>query len=101
MSALRIAYTCDRQALSARQNASICSLPRCGEVSAQSSFLSTLDESRLVFQDGESLLQPGNLSFPARLSLLVCLWLGNAPVLDFAIVVHYCAELGVCGLAVR
>merc|ERR1719221_1219603 len=90
---LKRAYTCN-------QTASMYSLPRCDEVSTQGPLLSALDKRRLIFQDGESLLQSVNLSFPACLSLLVCLWLGNAPVLNFTVIVHYCAEFGVGGLAV-
>merc|ERR1740138_384463 len=50
------------------------------------STLAMLHKSCLRLQDLQSLFQSLDLSFTASFTLLVCLWLGNAAILDFAVI---------------
>merc|ERR1719456_1458275 len=60
-----------------------------------------LDEGSLIFQDGQSLLEPGNFCLAASLPVLASLWLGNALVLNFLEVLVDCSELGLDVFLVR
>merc|ERR1719150_3555986 len=62
--------------------------------------LASLGQGSLIFQDGESLLQTINLCSTSTLALLVRLWLGDASILDLAVVLQDGAQLGVFRLSV-
>merc|ERR1719198_298247 len=63
-------------------------------------FAAALHKGCLALEDGESFLEAVDLGLAACLALFVGLGLGNAPLLDLAVVFHDCRELCVGGVAV-
>merc|ERR1712113_1291656 len=61
----------------------------------------SLNEGSFILKDGESLFQSTNLCLAPSLALCISLWLSNAPVLDFAVVLENSAELCIGSLTVR
>merc|ERR1719424_2394663 len=59
-----------------------------------------LHESSLTLEDLQCFLQALDLCCPARFPLFVCLWLGNAPVLDFGKVLKHRGKFGTCGVPI-
>merc|ERR550514_1884678 len=59
-----------------------------------------LDKGGLVLKNGESLLETLNLCRASSSALFVCLGLGNAPVLDLAVVFHDSGKLSGRSLSV-
>merc|ERR1719296_482398 len=80
-------------------NAWLSSLPCCEE-EATGAPPSTLHECRLALEDRERVLQAFDLCCTAPAALLISLGLGDAPLLDFGIVLQNGTELCVRGLSV-
>merc|ERR1719272_2197035 len=60
----------------------------------------TLHESSLTLEDLQCFLQALDLCCPTRFSLLVCLWLGNTPVLDLGKILKHRRKFGTCGVSI-
>merc|ERR1719229_77990 len=61
----------------------------------------SLNEGSFIFEDGQSLFQSADFRLTPSLALCVSLWLSNAPVLDFAVILENSAELCIGSLTVR
>merc|ERR1719161_164379 len=62
---------------------------------AFATFAAALRESRLFIEDLQCILQALNFGLASRFALLVGLWLGDAPLFDFRIVLQNSCEFGV------
>merc|ERR1719230_1021372 len=72
----------------------------CSQAAGTEVALAALHEGGFVLKDGECLLQACDLSLTALLAFLVRLWLRNAAILDFGVVLIDCVELSLLGGAV-
>merc|ERR1719261_615775 len=68
-------------------------ISKCNPANLQATTLAHLSESGLVLQNLLGLLEAVDLSLTAGSSFLVGLRLGNAAVLDLAVVLHDCGKL--------
>merc|ERR1719230_770641 len=76
-----------------QDNKSVRSSPHLVTLGATEGAAALLDEGSLIFQDGQCVLEPGNLSLAASLPVFVGLWLGDALVLNLLEVLVDCGEL--------